>query len=142
MVEQALLAHHYDLVKWLLQVGVIGADKWGMVWQRWGELCDTSPDSAVLLKSLFARVEPPLSVSIRYGVLSSFRSLSAVGGIVRARLPVGSRWRVRWSAALAASDCGRNMGTTVVGVVEGYADVREEELWAMLERSCHYWATR
>jgi ankyrin repeat protein len=124
-----------EVVQWLLRYGgasitdlIYGDSVWVFVRDN---LNKTPVDQlTALLKVMIARGAAPPSFAT--AVPPALRPLLAQGVVIRPRLPADSLWRAQRTTALQASDCGHCLAPAVLGVLGGYAEVSEEELWEML----------
>jgi hypothetical protein len=84
-----------------------------------------------LLKTMLARGVPPPSFSSK--LPTSLQPLVAQGAVVLQRMPANSPWRAQRIVALHASNCGLRLISGIVAVIDGYAAMSEEELWALVK---------
>jgi hypothetical protein len=128
----AALYERLDVVQWLLQRGGAHIDDASELLRLtvWDLLQQRLHQNITLLKVMVARAAPPLNFV--NALPADLRPILLQGEVIRPRLPSSSHWRKQRSTALYESDF--NAWSKVFSIVEGYAEVSDEELWEVLEQ--------
>jgi hypothetical protein len=86
-----------------------------------------------LLMIILARGAPPSGFVDydAYDLPRSIQELVAQGAVIRQRFPAESLWRAQRTYDLHASDCGLRLSPGTLGVIDGYSEVSEDELWSI-----------
>jgi hypothetical protein len=142
------------MIHWLLQYGganIHDIDHAGVsLWERirqgllqMSDTCSNVLEWKSLLKFMLARETPPMSFSWYVLGCKPFSSLIMLGGEIRLRFPTNSLWRAQReaqrNATLMASDCGQLLPPQgVLSLVRSYVELKEEELWDILEQELAY----